>query len=172
MEFMIFTFRCCILLRIYPTGSLWCRQSQQSFNTLTPFYFLCHSLHVSTPTGYLQVRYTIRYFNGLFLIQRIRCTYAIWCRDVICCTSVLWLVVLINVIKLNKNCKIIKILPKNFLTFYIWDLLLRRILMILQFLFNLITFIRTTSQSTDVQHITSLHQIAYVQLIPCIKNSP
>jgi hypothetical protein len=46
------------------TGSLWCRQSQQSFNTLTPFYFLCHSLHVSAPTGHPQVRYTrtIRYF--------------------------------------------------------------------------------------------------------------
>jgi hypothetical protein len=36
---MIFTFGCCILLRIYLTGSLWRRQSQQSFNTLTPFLF-------------------------------------------------------------------------------------------------------------------------------------
>jgi hypothetical protein len=47
-----------------------------------------------------------------------------------------------------------------------------RILMILQFfifIFNLIVCIRTTSQSTDVQHITSLHQIAYVQRIRCIK---
>jgi hypothetical protein len=47
--------------------------------------------------------------------------------------------------------------------------------MILQFfifILNLITFIRTTSQSTDVQHITSLHQIAYVRRIRCIKNSP
>jgi hypothetical protein len=44
--------------------------------------------------------------------------------------------------------------------------------MILQFLFNLITCIRTTSQSTDVQHITSLYQIAYVQRIRCSKNSP
>jgi preprotein translocase subunit SecG len=49
-----------------------------------------------------------------------------------------------------------------------WDLFLQRILMILQFLFNLITFIWTISQSTDVQHITSLHQIAYVQRIRCI----
>jgi hypothetical protein len=32
--------------------------------------------------------------------------------------------------------------------------------------------IRTTSRSTDVQHITSLHQIAYVQRIRCSKNSP
>jgi hypothetical protein len=62
--------------------------------------------------------------------------------------------------------------PLDILTFYIWDLFLRRILMILQFLFNLITCIRTVSQSTDVQHITSLHQIAYVQRIRCIKNSP
>jgi hypothetical protein len=37
------------------------------------------------------------------------------------------------------------------------------------FIFNLITCIRTTSWSTDVQHITSLHQIAYVQRIRCIK---
>jgi hypothetical protein len=36
---MIFTFECCILLRIYLTGSLWHRRSQQSFNTLTLFYF-------------------------------------------------------------------------------------------------------------------------------------
>jgi hypothetical protein len=51
---------------------------------------------------------------------------------------------------------------------------LRRILMSLQFfifIFNLITCIKTTSQSTDVQHITSLHQIAYVQRICCNKTS-
>jgi hypothetical protein len=60
--YSFFTFGCCILLRIYPTGSLWCRQSQQSFNTSTRFYFPSHSLHVSAPTGHLQVRYTIRYF--------------------------------------------------------------------------------------------------------------
>jgi quinol-cytochrome oxidoreductase complex cytochrome b subunit len=35
------------------------------------------------------------------LIQRICCTYAIWYRDVICCTSVLQLVVLIHVMILN-----------------------------------------------------------------------
>jgi hypothetical protein len=47
--------------------------------------------------------------------------------------------------------------------------------MILQFyifIYNLISCIRTTSRSTDVQHITSLHQIVYVQRIRCIKNSP
>jgi hypothetical protein len=60
----------------------------------------------------------------------------------------------------------------DILTINIWDLFLSRILMILQFLFNLITYIRAVSQSTDVQHITSLHQIAYVQRIRCIKNSP
>jgi hypothetical protein len=59
----IFTFGCCILLRIYLTGSLWCRQSQQSFNKSLPlFYIPSYSLHVSTPTGHLQVRYIIRYF--------------------------------------------------------------------------------------------------------------
>jgi hypothetical protein len=41
----IFTFGCCILLCIYPTGSLWRRQLQQSFNTSTPpslFFLLTH----------------------------------------------------------------------------------------------------------------------------------
>jgi hypothetical protein len=60
-------------------------------------------------------------------------------------------------------------------TFYVWGCFLRRILIILQFfifIFNLITCIRTISQSTDVQHITSLHQIAYLQRIRCIKNTP
>jgi hypothetical protein len=108
------------LLRIYPTGSLWRRQSQQSFNTLTPFYFSSHSLHVSAPMGHPQVRNTIRYLKDYFLIQRIRCMYAI----------------------------------ADFTIFI--------------FIFNLITCIRTTSWSTDVQHITSLHQIAYVQRIRCI----
>jgi hypothetical protein len=37
---MFFISGCCILLRIYPTGSLWFRQSQQSFNMSLPlFYF-------------------------------------------------------------------------------------------------------------------------------------
>jgi hypothetical protein len=36
--------------------------TQQSFNTLTPFNFLFYSLHVSTPTGHPQVRYTISYY--------------------------------------------------------------------------------------------------------------
>jgi hypothetical protein len=70
-------FRSCKIL----TGSLWRRQSQQSFNTLTPFNFLFHSLHVSAPMGHPQVRYTISYyfcFWRIILIQRIRCTYAIW----------------------------------------------------------------------------------------------
>jgi hypothetical protein len=59
------------------SGSLWCRQSQQSFNTSTPpfFIFPSYSLHVSAPTGHSQVRYTIRCFQGLFLLQHIRCTY-------------------------------------------------------------------------------------------------
>jgi hypothetical protein len=63
------------------TDSLWRRQSQQSFNTLTPFNFLFYSLHVSVSTGHPQVRYTISYyfcFWRTILIQRIHCTYAIW----------------------------------------------------------------------------------------------
>jgi hypothetical protein len=76
---------CCTLLRStcqefqhqLHTGSLWCRRSQQSFNTSAHFYFSSFSLHVSAPTGHLQVRYTIGNFNGLFLKQRISCTYFI-----------------------------------------------------------------------------------------------
>jgi hypothetical protein len=66
---------------IYITGSLWRHQSQQSFNTSTPFNFLFYSLHVSAPTGHPQVRYTISYYFCFWRtvsIQRIRCTYAIW----------------------------------------------------------------------------------------------
>jgi hypothetical protein len=63
--------------------------------------------------------------------------------------------------------------------FYIWDRFFTETLLISQFyVYNfyiyiqLITCIRVQSRSTDVQHITSLHQIAYVQRIRCIKNSP
>jgi hypothetical protein len=66
---LIFTFECCILLRIYLTCSLWCRQSQQSFNTLTPFNFPFYSLHVSAPTGHPQVRYSISYLKNYFNTQ-------------------------------------------------------------------------------------------------------
>jgi hypothetical protein len=66
--------------------------------------------------------------------------------------------------------------PLDILTFYIWDRFFAEnfdyftiFYIYIQFL---ITCIRTTSQSTDVQHVTSLHQIAYVQRIRCIKNSP
>jgi hypothetical protein len=65
----------------YLSDSLWRRQSQQSFNTLTPFNFLFYSLHVSAPMGHPHVRYTISYyfcFWRTILIQRIRCTYVIW----------------------------------------------------------------------------------------------
>jgi hypothetical protein len=51
----------CLFVHLYATGFLWRRQSQQSFNTLTPFYFPSHSPHVSAPTGHLQGRYTIWY---------------------------------------------------------------------------------------------------------------
>jgi hypothetical protein len=65
--------------------------------------------------------------------------------------------------------------PLDILTFYIWDRFFTEIFddfTIFIFIFNLITCIRTTSRSTDVQHITYLHQIAYVQRIHYIKNSP
>jgi hypothetical protein len=51
---------------LFITGSLWRRQSQQSFNTLTPFNFIFHSLHVSAPTGHPQLRYTISYLKDYF----------------------------------------------------------------------------------------------------------
>jgi hypothetical protein len=57
-------FECCILLRSYLI-LLWHRQSQPSFNRLTPFFFFSfffYSLHVSAPTGHPQVRYTISYY--------------------------------------------------------------------------------------------------------------
>jgi hypothetical protein len=64
--FWFFTCGCCILLRIYLTGSLWRRQSQQSFNILTLFNFLFYSLHVSAPTGHPQARYTVSYLKDCF----------------------------------------------------------------------------------------------------------
>jgi hypothetical protein len=41
-------------LPVYITGSLWRRQSQQSFNTLNPFHLLFYSLQVSAPTAILK----------------------------------------------------------------------------------------------------------------------
>jgi hypothetical protein len=51
---------CIFMLFTFATDSLWCRQSQQSFNTSTlPFFIFSYSLHVSAPMGHPQVRYTI-----------------------------------------------------------------------------------------------------------------
>jgi hypothetical protein len=61
-SFKPFCTNCYVTVVLYLTGSLWRRQSQQSFNTLTPFNFLLYSLHVSVPTGHPQVRYTISYY--------------------------------------------------------------------------------------------------------------
>jgi hypothetical protein len=61
--------------------------------------------------------------------------------------------------------------PLDILTFYIWDRFFTENFddfTIFIFIFNLITCIRT-SRNTDVQHITSLHQIEYVQRIRCTK---
>jgi hypothetical protein len=93
----------------YLTGSLWCRRSQQSFNKSTRSYFPSFSLHVSAPTSHLQVRYTTGCFNGLFLIQRIRCTYSTWCRDVTCCTSVPWLCIPNTCYHMDINIKVVDI---------------------------------------------------------------
>jgi hypothetical protein len=93
----------------YLTGSLWCRRSQQSFNMSTRFYFSSLSLHVSAPTDHPQVRYTIRCFNGLFLIQQIRCTYATRCRDVTCCTSAPRLCIPNTCYHMDTNIKVVDI---------------------------------------------------------------
>jgi hypothetical protein len=50
-------------------------RNKVSIRQLPFFIFFSYSLHVSAPTGHPQVRYTIRCFQGLFLLQRIRCTY-------------------------------------------------------------------------------------------------
>jgi hypothetical protein len=67
----LFTFGCCILLHIYPTGS-WCRQSQQSFNTSTPpFLFFLLTLYMFQPLRailrggiQLDVSKDYSYYNG------------------------------------------------------------------------------------------------------------
>jgi hypothetical protein len=81
------------------TDSLWRRRSQQS-----PFNFLSHSLHVSAPTGHLQMRYTIRYFKDYF-----NTTDPLHVRNLI--IGMLYVVhrYYINI----KNCKIIEILRKK-----------------------------------------------------------
>jgi hypothetical protein len=81
----LYTFECCILLRIYLTGSLWRRQSQQSFNTLTPFnFFFTH--YMFRPLQAI-LRWDIQLVIWrTILIQRICCMYAIWYRDVITCS--------------------------------------------------------------------------------------
>jgi hypothetical protein len=88
------------------TGSLWRRQSQQSFDTLTPFNFLFYSLHVSAPTGHPQVRYTISYLKDCFnTTDPLYVCNLIWGCYLL--SSVFQLVVLIHVIKLS--IKIIRI---------------------------------------------------------------
>jgi hypothetical protein len=47
------------------------------------FIFPSYLLHVSAPTGHPQARYTIRCFQGLFFLQRIRCTYTTWCMPIL-----------------------------------------------------------------------------------------
>jgi hypothetical protein len=48
-------------------------------------------------------------YNGLFLIQRIRCTYVTWCRDVTCCTSAPWLCIPNTCYYLDINIKVVDI---------------------------------------------------------------
>jgi hypothetical protein len=100
------------------TDSLWRRQSQQSFNTLTPFNIPFYSLHVSAPTGHPHVRYTISYF--LFLKDYFNTTDQLHvCNFII---GMLFVVIGFSTyspntcyhIKYKQNCKISKI-PRWFL---------------------------------------------------------
>jgi hypothetical protein len=64
--------------------------------------------YINSPFIFFVTHYMFRPLRAIFrwdiqldilrtiLIQRIRCTYTIWCIDVICCTLVLWLIVLIQ----------------------------------------------------------------------------
>jgi hypothetical protein len=63
---------CCASIQLVPYDAV--NRNKVSIRQL-PLFIFSHSLHVSAPTGHLQVRYTIRCFQGLFLLQRIRCTY-------------------------------------------------------------------------------------------------
>jgi hypothetical protein len=175
-------------LRIYPTGSLLYRQSQQSFNTLTPFYFLSHSLYVSAPTGHHQERYT----RHLHLQHRQhtsheeetsnnrRKTKSLYCPQLDhhdadgLAGHKTWRTTQTNT---RYKCAIPESAHSSryFNILYMGQLFFMEnfaYFTIVIFIFNLITCIRTTSRSTDVQYITSRCQIAYVQRIRCIKNSP
>jgi hypothetical protein len=50
---------CCASIQLVPCDAVNC--NKVSIRQLPVFYFPSHSLHVSAPTGHLQVRYTIRY---------------------------------------------------------------------------------------------------------------
>jgi hypothetical protein len=79
---IIMGYHCCQLhTKFYPISSFQLvpydavNRNKISIRQLLLFIFSSHSLHVSAPTGHPQERYTIRCFQGLFLLQRIRCTY-------------------------------------------------------------------------------------------------
>jgi hypothetical protein len=51
---------CCASIQLVPYDAV--NRNKVSICQLPLFYFPSHSLHVSAPTGHLQVRYTIRFF--------------------------------------------------------------------------------------------------------------
>jgi hypothetical protein len=67
---------CCASIQL---GFLWCRQSHQSLNTSTLPFISSRSLHVSAPTGHLQVRYTIDVYKD----------YSNYIGSVVCCIRVM-----------------------------------------------------------------------------------
>jgi hypothetical protein len=97
----IFNFECCILLRIYLNWFFMTPSIATKFQYINSLLFSFFTHYMFRPLRAI-FRWDIQLVIWrTILIQRIRCTYAIWYRDVICCTSVLQLVVLIHVIKLN-----------------------------------------------------------------------
>jgi hypothetical protein len=84
---------CCIQLVPYDAVD----RNTDSIHQLAFIFLLSHYM------------FTTWYFNGLFLIQRISCTYAIWCRDVTCCTSVPRLCIPNTCYHFNINMKIVNI---------------------------------------------------------------
>jgi hypothetical protein len=91
---------CCTSIQLVPYDAV--SRNKVSICQFTFIFLLTH--YMFRPLRAI-FRWDTQLDNGLFLIQRIHCTYAIWCRDVTCCTSVLRLCIPNTCYHLNKNCK-------------------------------------------------------------------
>jgi hypothetical protein len=101
----------------YLSDSLCRRQSQQSFNTLTPFKFLFYSLHFSTPTGHPQVRHTISYYYYYYYLLILQFLFFIFFifNMITCIRTISWSTMTTNNIPIS-NC----IRATDSLYGYIW----------------------------------------------------